>query len=654
MDSDEDFEPRLGRIRSGKGRSRSYLQRILAAAAFAGGPRRGRRTFSGARIGRGAAAGRLLSSRDRFAAFRSRRAIVKARLVRLSGGGLGAARAHLRYIQRDGGGHGGGAGGLYCEATDEADGRAFLERCSGDRHQFRFIVSAEDGSEYEDLRPLIRRAMARMEKDLQTKLDWVAVDHRDTAHPHTHVIVRGKDDIGGNLVIARDYIARGFRERVADIVSLDLGPRTDLEIRRRLLRDVSEERLTGIDRRLIHERDSAGTVGLGGRDAFDQALRAGRLRKLERLGLAAGTSAGRWRIAADLEERLRELGARGDILRTMQKSLGALDRPAVDQCVHAAGLASAAPIIGRVIGRGLADEARDQHYLIVDGVDGKAHYLNIGGAAATEPLAEGAIVRLSARDVSVRPADHIIARVAAANGGFYSEALHRAADPEADPEFLRAHVRRLEAIRKAAGGPERLPDGRWRISERHLDQAQNYEQRKVRHSPLRVETLSAVPLDALIDGQGAGWLDRELLADRPVALRDSGFGAEVRVAKANRQRWLVEQGFAAEEAGEVRYRRGLLTLLRQRELAAVGAQLSAEFKLPARTAEEGERVGGTLRRRLDLASGRFALLERSGELVLVPWRPVLDRSLGREVSGFIRRDGSASWTLGKDRGLTLD
>ena len=53
---------------------------------------------------------------------------------------------------------------------------------SGDRHQFRFIVAAEDGAEYQDLKPMIRRLMAQAEKDLGTKLDWVAVNHFNTGH----------------------------------------------------------------------------------------------------------------------------------------------------------------------------------------------------------------------------------------------------------------------------------------------------------------------------------------------------------------------------------------------------------------------------------------------------------------------------------------
>ena len=98
--------------------------------------------------------GRLLSSRDRFGGMRARRAVVKTRLVRIGTKGMPAARAHLRYIQRDGVTREGTPGELYSAERDTADGKAFLQRCDGDRHQFRFIVSAEDGSEYPDLTPV--------------------------------------------------------------------------------------------------------------------------------------------------------------------------------------------------------------------------------------------------------------------------------------------------------------------------------------------------------------------------------------------------------------------------------------------------------------------------------------------------------------------
>src|SRR3989337_2081786 len=146
-------------------------------------------------------------------------------------------------------------GQLYGAQVDKVDGKVFLDRQSGDRHQFRFIVSPEDGAEYDDLKPLTRRLMARMEEDLGTKLDWVAVDHYNTGHPHTHILLRGRDEQGKDLIIARDYVTTGMRERAAEIVSLDFGPRSDFEIKDRLRREVEQERLTSIDRRLIREMD---------------------------------------------------------------------------------------------------------------------------------------------------------------------------------------------------------------------------------------------------------------------------------------------------------------------------------------------------------------------------------------------------------------
>ena len=80
-----------------------------------------------------------------------------------------AARAHLRYLQRDGITREGQPGELYDAASDEADGKAFLERSGGDRHQFRFIVSAEDGTELGDLKPFVRDLMRQMEHDLATQ-----------------------------------------------------------------------------------------------------------------------------------------------------------------------------------------------------------------------------------------------------------------------------------------------------------------------------------------------------------------------------------------------------------------------------------------------------------------------------------------------------
>ncbi|WP_150290001.1 relaxase/mobilization nuclease RlxS [Sphingobium estronivorans] len=653
MSEDDEFTPRLGRQRQRSGKkARRYLGRVVGAAIRSAekGAIRSRR-FDGSRIGRGASIGRLLSSRDRFGGMRARRAVVKTRLVRIGSKGMPAARAHLRYIQRDGVTREGAPGELYSAERDTADGKAFLQRCDGDRHQFRFIVSAEDGSEYPDLKPYIRRLMTQMEADLGTRLDWVAVDHFNTAHPHTHIMLRGVDDTGQNLIIAREYISHGIRERAAELVTLDLGPRTDQDIETRLRHDIGDERMTAIDRRLIRSMDADRLVTSADRDPFQQSLRAGRLQKLASLGLAENVGAGRWQLAEDLEAALRTLGERGDIIRTMQRELTArkLERPWLGRSLFGAGESDPEPIVGRVIARGLADEHRDRHYLLVDGVDGHAHYVDIGRGDAVAPFPEGAIVRVSARSMEVRDADRVVAEVAAANGGQYSVDLHLRSDPSATQAFAETHVRRLEAMRRAGAGVEREADGTWTIPADHVDRAAAYEARRHRDQPVEVETLSAQPLDQLRGADAATWVDRELASQSPLPIRDAGFGRDVRAAMAGRQQWLVEQQLADVEGDRIRLRANAIMMLQRRELLRAGEELAGELGKPFVEARAGETIEGRLARRVDLASGRFALVEKSREFTLVPWRPVFDRRIGNPVAGVVRTDG-ISWRIGRGRG----
>jgi type IV secretory pathway VirD2 relaxase len=573
---------------------------------------------------------------------------VKTRLIRLGGKGFAAARAHLRYVQRDGFSHDGERGTLYSAELDTAEGKQFLERGVGDRHQFRFIVSAEDGAEYDDLRPLVRRFMARMEDDLGTKLDWVAADHRDTAHPHTHIILRGKDDRGENLVIAPSYIQRGMRERLAELVTLDLGPRTELDVQRALRRDVSAERFTSLDRGLLRDADEERIVSAPRRDPLQQAMRAGRLKKLEALGLAEPLVAGRWRLAEGLEERLRRLGERDDIVRTMQRELSAraIERAVAELVPDAAALAR--PLVGRVAGRGLSDEVRDRHYLLVDGLDGRVHYVDLGRGDAVEPLPEGAVVRVVPVVPEARVADRVVAEVAAANAGLYSVERHLLHDENASIAFAEAHVRRLEAIRRGTGGAERREDGTWIIAEDHLTRAEAYEARMARERPVRVDLLSPLPVERLPGAEGATWLDRELLSGSPEPVRDAGFGREVKSALAMRRQWLIEQELAQEEQGALVTNGRLLATLRRRDLAAVAAQLQSELGLGWRDVGEEGTAQGKLVRRVDLASGRFALLSDSLEFSLVPWRPEMEQRIGRELSVRVR-GGGISWTMGRER-----
>jgi type IV secretory pathway VirD2 relaxase len=646
MADDDSFEPRIGRIRStGGSRSKRYLGRVLAATVLAGGGGRRGKRFDGSRIGRGASRARVASS-----GAHARRVMVKTRLVRLGPKGVAAARAHLRYIQRDGVTREGAPGQLYDAAGDDADAKAFLDRGGEDRHQFRFIVSAEDGAEYQDLKPFVRRLMTQMEDDLGTKLDWVAVDHFNTGHPHTHIMLRGVDDQGQNLVIAPEYIKHGMRARAEQLVTLDLGPRTARDIEQGLRTEITAERLTSIDRSLMRDADGDGIVAATGRDAFDQALRAGRLQKLADLGLAEDVGAGRWRLASTIEGDLRAIGERGDIIRTLQRELSArIAGGAVVEHEIFNPASAASPLVGRVVRRGLADELGDRHFLIVDGVDGQTHYVAIGKGEHVEPTPDGSVVRIEARTVGLREADRTVIAVAEANGGVYSAALHRAHDPKARVDYIDAHVRRLEAVRRGTPGFEREANGEWHVGDDHAGRVLRYEQRYARDRPVGVAVVSDRSLSDLTRCDGASWLDRDLAGSDPIVARDAGFGREVRAALSARRQWLVEMGMAQDSEAGFQTSANAIADLTRRDLRAAAIGLQRDTGLDYREAANGERVEGVIKRRIDLVSGRYALLERSHEFSLVPWRPAFESQIGKNASG-IMRGTDTHWTFGRGRG----
>ena len=656
MSDEDDFRPKLGKIRARGGtHGRRYVQHVLRSAARAGGkvltgfP--GKRRFDGSRMGRGAGIGRVL--RDRHAGFRSRRVVIKTRIVKIGARGLKAAALHLRYIQRDGVTREGTPGELYDTTQDRADGKAFLERGDGDRHQFRFIVAAEDAVEYEDLKGLTRRFMARMEQDLGTKLDWVAVDHFNTGHPHTHIIVRGKDECGEDLVIAREYIAHGMRARASEIVTLDLGPRTDLDIERKLTEEIEQDRLTNIDRRLIREAGEGGVIDIrhmpaGEHGRFQQTLRAGRLQHLKRLGVAEEMSPGVWRLSADSKSTLQRLGERGDIIKTMHRAMtqARIERVPADYAIFDPA-APKARLVGRVIGRGLSDEHSDRHYLIVDGIDGRSHWVDVGAGEAVEQTSPGTVVAIMARRSEPKLADRTIVDIAARHSGRYSTQLHHQHDPSASGAYLAMHIRRLEALR-LANVVEREPDGSWRIPSDFLKAVEALERAQSRGVPVTVDVVSTVPVQKLIQAEAETWLDRQLVGDAPASVRDAGFGREVRGALVQRRQWLIEQGLAEERQDQVVYRANVLAILRRRELTRVAVQVSGELGLPYVEAGEGMKIAGIVLRRLELVSGRFAVIERARDFTLVPWRPVLERSLGKRVSGIAVGD-KTSWDFARRR-----
>ncbi len=636
--------------RAPRSRDRQFLSRVLTEISKAGGRVKASGSSAartGARLGRGQVAAEIAG---RSLGGRSRRVIIKTRLVVLKQAGVNSTRTHLRYIERDGVNRDGQSGKAYGPGTDEADLAAFEDRGRGDRHQFRFILSSEDAHQMEELRPFTRDLMSRMEADLGTRLEWVAVDHWDTDNPHTHVVLRGKDQDGEDLVIARDYIAHGMRQRASELATEWLGPRTDLEIRHGLSREVDQERWTSLDRQLQAGAEN-GRIELGqaSRDATAgqrRLLLVGRLQRLRSMGLARQVAPGRWSLSALHESTLRTMGERGDIVRTMQRALRGEPRElAIPDAMERAGA-----VVGRIAGKGLADELHERGYLVVDGVDGRAHYLQLPAGVDMEHFPVGAVIQIRGGG-ELRKTDLTIASLA--QDGLYRTGLHQArlaAGPTArdlatDVQF---HVRRLEALRRA-GIVERVADGLWRVPADLPEQGRQYDSR--RGAGLVVELQSHLPVERLTRAMGATWLDRQLLAGEG-AVANRGFGAQVKSALHERVDFLVSQKLAERRGQRVVFVRDLLATLRSRDLDMAGQALQNETGLVHRPVSEGERVTGVYRRTVQLTSGAFAMLDDGLGFCLVPWRPVIEQRLGQTVSAVLR-GGATSWEFGRQRGPSI-
>ena len=654
---DDDF-----RIRPGvpKNRGQGFVSKVLKQVGkTSGGKSAMRRPAStgstgkhagqrpGSRLGRGHTAARFAGAKLTPL---SRRVTIKSLLVNQRQVSPQSLSKHLRYIERDGAGRDGEPGRAYGPQADEADLDAFKERCADDRHHFRFIVSPEEGVDLDDLRTYTRHLMNRMEADLGTRLEWVAVDHWNTDNPHTHLIVRGRDDTGKDLIIAGDYIAHGFRHRAAELATEWLGPRTELEIQQTLQREVEQARWTSLDHTLQREAGDDGRVQVR---RFNEPklqrqrlLLIGRLQCLQRLGLADEAQPGTWTTHADAEKTLRALGERGDIIRTMQRAMGGQPR---ELAVFEPG-DDGRTIIGRVAAKGLADELRDRSYLVIDGVDGKAHYVALNARDEPANYPTGAVVEVRG-SAEVRAADRNIA--ALASNGLYRTDHHLAiaqgqAQAGRDPhEVVAAHVRRLEALRRA-GIVERIAEGLWKVPDDLPERGRQYDAQRL--GGVAVELKSHLPIERQARVIGATWLDQQLIGGGS-GLGNLGFGGEAKQAMLQRADFLAEQGLAERRGQRVFLARNLLTVMRNREVAQAGKDIAAETGLEHRPAADGQRVAGIYRRSVMLASGRYAMLDDGMGFSLVPWKPVIEQRLGQQIAATVR-GGGVSWEIGRRPGLS--
>lgn len=577
---DDSLRIRPGRIRHGNRGIRSprtFVGEVMQAAKKAGhvgnsfqsGRSRGRSSF-----GRGRRA--AISIRLRANA---RRVVMKARVVRHGRLRSAPLPKHLTYLKREGVTRDGKDARMFDATSDAVDERAFAKRCEDDRHHFRFIIAPEDAATLGNLKTFTRELMRDVESDLGTGLDWIAVDHWNTDNPHIHVLIRGRTDHGKDLVISREYISRGFRDRAAERLTMELGPRSEHEIRSTLEREVAAERWTSLDRALRDISDDSGGVAdlRPSADQDDPELRrllVGRSAKLERFGLAEPVGPACWVLKPELEQKLRALGVRNDIIKTMHQAISADGHEPDVSTFTVHGDTPTASALGRLVQRGLGDELKGTAYAIVAGIDGRTHHLRFTDLELTGDAPPGAVVE---------------ARV-------YNDANGR------------------------------------------------------RHVSLAIR--SDLPIEAQVTAAGATWLDRQLLT-KDASMSETGFGAEARKAMEARIDYLAGEGLARRQAQGVTFAPNLLATLRRREVEEAAAKLATETGLAYQPLAEGDHLTGIYRQRLTLASGRFAVIDNGLGFQLVPWRPALEKELGREVRGVIAPGGHVDWSFGRKRGLGL-
>ena len=248
--------------------------------------------------------------------------------------------------------------------------------------------------------------------------------------------------------------------------------------------------------------------GEGATYAFreNRGVMIGRVKFLERYGLSSEVETGQWVISDRAEDTLKELSDRNDIIKTMHRALtshGLEEERGIDQYVRH-GVRPGEKITGRVLAKGLAgDEMDERVYFVIDGVDGRVHHVEFPDGSHLKDIGRDMIVEVGPAASGPRAADRNIALNTGEKDRIYRPSRHlerirgqferELKDPES---FVRSHVRRLEALRRA-GHVERLDEDHWKVPVDIIERGQTYDRARGGDGP-RIKILSSEKLERQI------------------------------------------------------------------------------------------------------------------------------------------------------------
>jgi type IV secretory pathway VirD2 relaxase len=594
------------------------------------------------------------------------RVVIKAHVSRHKPGkARGSLARHVSYLGRESASADGKHGVFYDAAREGVDAKQEAVQWAQDRHHFRLIVSPERGGDIPDMTSYIREVMRRVERDLDTKLQWIAVNHHNTDNPHAHVLLRGKQADGADLVIPRQYISYGIRDRASDVATELLGERSAQEVQAAKSKEVEAERFTSLDR-MIERHLENGKIDVSpsrhiGYGADDRRLVVGRLQFLEQMDLAHKGRGTVWQVEGDFKQALRELGDRNDIIKQLYSHLGS-EAGRVERMI--AGGEPSPPVAGIVIAKASTDELGEDRFVVIRDGMGRAHYGQVRESDAYRDLDVGSIAELGAGTQRRRVVTKQIAAVAKANDGVYSSELHeaylRASQPDSTDREIASNVRsatsRLSFVAGFEGAGVRATEGGSYAVE--ADAFTQFSQRTSQRTDVKV--IAGHSLAEQVEAHAVTWLDRQAFGQRPD--ERTADNPTIQEAVQQRREWLVQNGYAQRSGDEknVDLLPGALENLAAEERSDVAERLAAKYGLPVNQLPRGGTVSGGYHGTEHLHAGKLAVVVTEESVFVSPIRNDPDVGAGSEVT--LQRTSSqdatvevaAGQTVDLDAGLSLD